>query len=85
MQSTSPIFRLNSSIVCTLSVPGPGETHTYTWYITTGPTEQQEECAVMAYYSTADVVKVIANAKCEERDELQRWTIPPYFYGAVER
>ncbi|KAG7280767.1 hypothetical protein CRUP_037697 [Coryphaenoides rupestris] len=35
----------------------PGETHTYTWYITTGPTEQQEECAVMAYYSTADVVK----------------------------
>ncbi|XP_055364461.1 ceruloplasmin [Betta splendens] len=37
----------------------PGETNTYTWYITknTGPTAEQEECAVTAYYSTADVVK----------------------------
>ncbi|CAL8306226.1 unnamed protein product [Lota lota] len=37
----------------------PGATHTYTWYVTktAGPTEQQEECSVMAYYSTVDVVK----------------------------
>ncbi|CAL8256930.1 unnamed protein product [Merluccius merluccius] len=37
----------------------PGETHTYTWYVTktAGPTEEQEACSVMAYYSTVDVVK----------------------------
>ncbi|MEQ2183318.1 hypothetical protein GOODEAATRI_031534 [Goodea atripinnis] len=37
----------------------PGETHTYTWYINknTGPTTDQEECSVSAYYSTADVTK----------------------------
>ncbi|CAL8396368.1 unnamed protein product [Boreogadus saida] len=37
----------------------PGETHTYTWYLTktAGPTEQQESCTVMAYYSTVDIVK----------------------------
>ncbi|XP_030228157.1 ceruloplasmin isoform X2 [Gadus morhua] len=37
----------------------PGETHTYTWYLTktAGPTEQQESCSVMAYYSTVDTVK----------------------------
>ncbi|CAL8268005.1 unnamed protein product [Arctogadus glacialis] len=35
------------------------ETHTYTWYLTktAGPTEQQESCTVMAYYSTVDMVK----------------------------
>ncbi|XP_069377584.1 ceruloplasmin isoform X2 [Paralichthys olivaceus] len=37
----------------------PGETHTYTWYVTknTGPTTEQEDCSVSAYYSTVDVVK----------------------------
>lgn len=37
----------------------PGETHTYYWYVTknTGPTLEQEQCSVSAYYSTADVVK----------------------------
>ncbi|CAB1420472.1 unnamed protein product [Pleuronectes platessa] len=37
----------------------PGETHTYTWYVTknTGPTLEQEDCSVSAYYSTVDVVK----------------------------
>ncbi|XP_041861138.1 ceruloplasmin [Melanotaenia boesemani] len=37
----------------------PGETHTYTWYVNknTGPTTEQEECSVSAYYSTVDVVK----------------------------
>ncbi|XP_051550371.1 ceruloplasmin [Myxocyprinus asiaticus] len=37
----------------------PGETQTYTWYIpkTAGPTEEQEECNVGAYYSTVDVIK----------------------------
>ncbi|XP_062412860.1 ceruloplasmin [Sardina pilchardus] len=37
----------------------PGETHTYTWYIpnTAGPTKDQEECSVGAYYSTVDVNK----------------------------
>uniref|UniRef100_A0A667XP72 ferroxidase n=1 Tax=Myripristis murdjan TaxID=586833 RepID=A0A667XP72_9TELE len=37
----------------------PGETHTYYWYVTkaTGPTQEQEECAVGAYYSTVDVTK----------------------------
>ncbi|KAM3619901.1 uncharacterized protein V6R79_015503 [Siganus canaliculatus] len=37
----------------------PGETHTYTWYVTknTGPTREQEECSVSAYFSTTDVVK----------------------------
>ncbi|XP_057698200.1 ceruloplasmin [Corythoichthys intestinalis] len=37
----------------------PGETHTYEWYVTknTGPTAEQEECSVSAYYSTVDVVK----------------------------
>uniref|UniRef100_A0A3Q2YA52 Hephaestin n=1 Tax=Hippocampus comes TaxID=109280 RepID=A0A3Q2YA52_HIPCM len=37
----------------------PGETHTYEWYVTknTGPTTEQEECSVSAYYSTVDVVK----------------------------
>uniref|UniRef100_A0A4W6F7P2 ferroxidase n=1 Tax=Lates calcarifer TaxID=8187 RepID=A0A4W6F7P2_LATCA len=37
----------------------PGETHTYYWYVTknTGPTTEQEECSVSAYYSTVDVVK----------------------------
>uniref|UniRef100_A0A3Q1JMI1 Hephaestin n=1 Tax=Anabas testudineus TaxID=64144 RepID=A0A3Q1JMI1_ANATE len=37
----------------------PGETHTYSWYVTknTGPTADQEECSVSAYYSTVDVVK----------------------------
>ncbi|XP_026179554.1 ceruloplasmin [Mastacembelus armatus] len=37
----------------------PGETHNYYWYITknTGPTTEQEECSVSAYYSTADIVK----------------------------
>ncbi|XP_056131996.1 ceruloplasmin [Lampris incognitus] len=37
----------------------PGQTHTYTWYVTktAGPTPEQEECSVGAYYSTVDVVK----------------------------
>ncbi|XP_061636221.1 ceruloplasmin [Phyllopteryx taeniolatus] len=37
----------------------PGETHTYEWYVTknTGPTTEQEECSVSAYYSTVDVAK----------------------------
>ncbi|XP_053179120.1 ceruloplasmin [Scomber japonicus] len=37
----------------------PGETHTYYWYVTknTGPTTEQEECSVSAYYSTVDVTK----------------------------
>lgn len=37
-----------------------GETQTYYWYINknTGPTAEQEECSVSAYYSTVDVVKV---------------------------
>lgn len=37
----------------------PGETHTYYWYVTkkTGPTTEQEECSVSAYYSTVDVAK----------------------------
>ncbi|XP_028855794.1 ceruloplasmin [Denticeps clupeoides] len=37
----------------------PGETQTYTWYITknAGPTEEQEECSVGAYYSSVDVNK----------------------------
>ncbi|XP_022525192.2 ceruloplasmin [Astyanax mexicanus] len=37
----------------------PGQTQTYTWYIpkTAGPTEEQEECSVGAYYSTVDVNK----------------------------
>uniref|UniRef100_A0A672PA71 ferroxidase n=1 Tax=Sinocyclocheilus grahami TaxID=75366 RepID=A0A672PA71_SINGR len=32
----------------------PGETQTYTWYLpkNSGPTEEQEECSVGAYYST---------------------------------
>uniref|UniRef100_A0A8C7XHA7 Hephaestin n=1 Tax=Oryzias sinensis TaxID=183150 RepID=A0A8C7XHA7_9TELE len=36
-----------------------GETNTYTWYINknTGPTTEQEECSVSAYYSTVDVTK----------------------------
>lgn len=38
----------------------PGETHTYYWYVTknTGPTTEQEECSVSAYYSTVGVIKV---------------------------
>ncbi|KAM9797320.1 ceruloplasmin [Syngnathus typhle] len=37
----------------------PGETHTYEWYVTknTGPTTEQEECSVSAYYSTVDIAK----------------------------
>uniref|UniRef100_A0A8C2F9T4 ferroxidase n=1 Tax=Cyprinus carpio TaxID=7962 RepID=A0A8C2F9T4_CYPCA len=37
----------------------PGETKTYTWYLpkNSGPTEEQEECSVGAYYSTVDVIK----------------------------
>lgn len=37
-----------------------GETQTYTWYLpkNSGPTEEQEECSVGAYYSTIDVIKV---------------------------
>nr|XP_057928988.1 ceruloplasmin [Doryrhamphus excisus] len=37
----------------------PGETHIYEWYVTknTGPTAEQEECSVSAYYSTVDVAK----------------------------
>lgn len=37
----------------------PGETRTYYWYVTknTGPTTEQEECSVSAYYSTVDVNK----------------------------
>lgn len=37
----------------------PGETHSYYWYVTknTGPTPEQEQCTVSAYYSTADVTK----------------------------
>lgn len=37
-----------------------GETQTYTWYLpkSSGPTEEQEECSVGAYYSTVDVIKV---------------------------
>ncbi|XP_028443548.1 ceruloplasmin-like [Perca flavescens] len=37
----------------------PGETHSYYWYVNknTGPTPEQEECSVSAYYSTADVTK----------------------------
>ncbi|XP_028260436.1 ceruloplasmin [Parambassis ranga] len=37
----------------------PGETHTYNWYVNknTGPTNEQENCAVSAYYSTVDVAK----------------------------
>ncbi|KAK7889548.1 hypothetical protein WMY93_025108 [Mugilogobius chulae] len=36
-----------------------GQTHTYYWYVTknTGPTNEQEECSVSAYYSTVDVTK----------------------------
>ncbi|KAJ0065372.1 hypothetical protein NL108_007568 [Boleophthalmus pectinirostris] len=37
----------------------PGQTHSYYWYVTknTGPTTEQEECSVSAYYSTVDVAK----------------------------
>ncbi|XP_016425126.1 ceruloplasmin [Sinocyclocheilus rhinocerous] len=37
----------------------PGQTQTYTWYLpkNSGPTEEQEECSVGAYYSTVDVIK----------------------------
>ncbi|XP_028299924.1 ceruloplasmin [Gouania willdenowi] len=37
----------------------PGETHTYSWYVNknTGPTVEQEECSVSAYYSAVDVSK----------------------------
>lgn len=37
-----------------------GEIHTYYWYVNknTGPTTEQEECSVSAYYSTVDVAKV---------------------------
>ncbi|XP_034736749.1 ceruloplasmin [Etheostoma cragini] len=37
----------------------PGETHSYYWYVNknTGPTPEQEQCSVSAYYSTADVTK----------------------------
>lgn len=37
-----------------------GQIQTYTWYIpkTAGPTAEQEECNVGAYYSTVDVNKV---------------------------
>uniref|UniRef100_A0A3B4B1Y7 ferroxidase n=1 Tax=Periophthalmus magnuspinnatus TaxID=409849 RepID=A0A3B4B1Y7_9GOBI len=37
----------------------PGATRNYYWYVTknTGPTIEQEECSVSAYYSTVDVVK----------------------------
>lgn len=37
-----------------------GQIQTYTWYIpkTAGPTDEQEECNVGAYYSTIDVNKV---------------------------
>ncbi|KAG7471693.1 ceruloplasmin-like [Solea senegalensis] len=37
----------------------PGETHNYYWHVSknTGPTTEQEECSVSAYYSTVDVVK----------------------------
>uniref|UniRef100_A0A8C9YSY7 Hephaestin n=1 Tax=Sander lucioperca TaxID=283035 RepID=A0A8C9YSY7_SANLU len=37
----------------------PGETHSYYWYVNknTGPTPEQEQCTVSAYYSTADVTK----------------------------
>lgn len=37
----------------------PGETHTYIWYVNknTGPTAEQEECSVSAYFSTVDVAK----------------------------
>ncbi|XP_042370206.1 ceruloplasmin [Plectropomus leopardus] len=37
----------------------PGETHNYYWYVTknTGPTTEQEECSVSAYYSTTNVAK----------------------------
>ncbi|XP_047443228.1 ceruloplasmin [Mugil cephalus] len=37
----------------------PGQTHTYIWYVNknTGPTTDQESCAVSAYFSTVDVVK----------------------------
>ncbi|KAI5614718.1 ceruloplasmin precursor [Silurus asotus] len=37
----------------------PGQIQTYTWYIpkTAGPTSEQEECNVGAYYSTVDVNK----------------------------
>ncbi|XP_035508690.1 ceruloplasmin isoform X1 [Morone saxatilis] len=37
----------------------PGATHTYYWYVTknTGPTAEQEQCSVSAYYSTVDVTK----------------------------
>lgn len=41
-------------------VPLSGETHTYSWNINknTGPTAEQEECSVSAYYSTVDIIKV---------------------------
>ncbi|KAM9385764.1 ceruloplasmin [Pholidichthys leucotaenia] len=37
----------------------PGETHSYYWYVNknTGPTQEQEECSVSAYYSAVDVSK----------------------------
>ncbi|XP_010776344.1 ceruloplasmin [Notothenia coriiceps] len=37
----------------------PGETQSYYWYVTknSGPTPEQEQCTVSAYYSTADVTK----------------------------
>lgn len=37
-----------------------GQIQTYTWYIpkTAGPTSEQEQCSVGAYYSTVDVNKV---------------------------
>ncbi|TRY54503.1 hypothetical protein DNTS_009213 [Danionella cerebrum] len=42
-----------------VALTAPGETQSYTWYLpkTAGPTEQQEECTVAAYYSTTDVIK----------------------------
>lgn len=45
---------------CATKMSFPGQTHTYTWFVTknTGPTTEQEECSVSAYYSTADVTKV---------------------------
>ena len=62
-----------------------GETHTYTWYVTNtaGPTEQQETCSVMAYYSTVDMVKV---GLCQEAEsavsyQLSALVFPVYSYG----
>lgn len=48
------------SLICYCIPIFQGQVQEYTWYIpkTAGPTSEQEECSVGAYYSTVDVNKV---------------------------